>query len=619
MFAIMVRTCLIALALLLGTSATRAENAPSHGLSAFGELKYPADFQHFAYVRPDAPKGGRIAVIGTRGLITFDSFNGYILRGDAAQGLSLLFEGFSLVFDSLMTRAWDEPDAVYGLVAKGATVAEDRRSVTFALRPEARFADGSQLTADDVKFSFDILKSKGHPNYRTILRDVVSAEVLNPTTIKYSFKGNQLRDLPLYVAALPIFSKAYYATREFDQTTLDPPLGSGPYRIADHQQGSFVSYRRRDDYWAKDLPVNRGRWNFDEVRFEYYRDRTAELQALKAGVYDLREEFTSRDWATAYNVPAVRDGVLKRLILPDQRPSGTQGFFINTRKKKFADLRVRRALDYAFNFEWTNKNIFYSLYKRTTGYFQNSPLAASGPPTPSELKLLEPFRAKLPISVFSDVYVPPVSNGEQRDRSLLRQAVRLLNLAGWRTVNGVRQNANGDKLDVEFLIFSPSFERIIQPYVETLKAIGIDASIRRVDPAQFERRMKTFDFDITTQRFVMSSTPGAGLRAYFGSQAAKTDGSFNLAGISDPVVDDLISKVIEAKTRQDMTDAARALDRVLRAGHYWVSHWYKGEYNVAHWDRFGRPEIQPSFQRGILHTWWYDPERSRAVDAWRKR
>ncbi|MEM9030364.1 MAG: ABC transporter substrate-binding protein, partial [Pseudomonadota bacterium] len=298
---------------------------------------------------------------------------------------------------------------------------------------------------------------------------------------------------------------------------------------------------------------------------------------------------------------------------------GTQGFFINTRKKKFADLRVRRALDYAFNFEWTNKNIFYSLYKRTTGYFQNSPLAASGPPTPSELKLLEPFRAKLPISVFSDVYVPPVSNGEQRDRSLLRQAVRLLNLAGWRTVNGVRQNATGDKLDVEFLIFSPSFERIIQPYVETLKAIGIDASIRRVDPAQFERRMKTFDFDITTQRFVMSSTPGAGLRAYFGSQAAKTDGSFNLAGISDPVVDDLISKVIEAKTRRDMTNAARALDRVLRAGHYWVSHWYKGEYNVAHWDRFGRPEIQPSFQRGILHTWWYDPERSRAVDAWRKR
>ncbi|MEM9030634.1 MAG: extracellular solute-binding protein, partial [Pseudomonadota bacterium] len=317
MFTIMLRACLVALALLLGTFAARAENAPSHGLSAFGELKYPTDFQHFAYVRPDAPKGGRIAVIGTRGLITFDSFNGYILKGDAAQGLSLLFEGFSLIFDSLMTRAWDEPDAVYGLVAKSATVAEDRRSVTFELRPEARFADGSQLTADDVKFSFDILKSKGHPNYRTILRDVASAKVLSSTTIKYSFKGDQLRDLPLYVAVLPIFSKAYYATREFDQTTLDPPLGSGPYRIADHQQGSFVNYRRRDDYWAKDLPVNRGRWNFDEVRFEYYRDRTAELQALKAGVYDLREEFTSRDWATAYNIPAVRDGVLKRLTLPD--------------------------------------------------------------------------------------------------------------------------------------------------------------------------------------------------------------------------------------------------------------------------------------------------------------
>lgn len=614
-----VRLALIIVSVFVTTAGTASASSPSHGLSAFGSLKYESDFKHFDYVNPDAPKGGRLSAIGTRGLTTFDSFNGYILKGDAAQGLSLLFESLSLIHDTLMTRAWDEPDAMYSLVAKTAEVADDRRSVTFELRPEARFADGSPLTAEDVKFSFDILKSDGHPIYRTTLRDVAEAKVLAPTRIQYLFEGDQLRDLPMTVAGLPIFSKAYYSEHEFDKTTLDPPLGSGPYEISGYQQGKFVSYRRRDDYWAKDLPVNRGRFNFDEIRFEYYRDRTAELQALKAGVFDLREEFTSRDWATAYNVPAVNEGFLKRLTLPDARPSGTQGFFINTRRSKFSDVRVRKALDHAFNFEWTNQNIFYGLYKRTHSYFENSELAASGPPTEGELKFLEPFRGQLSPEVFGDAYVPPVTNGDQRDRDQLRQAVRLLEEAGWQTVNGVRQNASGEKLTIEFLIFSPTFERVIQPYVETLKAIGVDAAIRRVDPAQFERRMKSFDFDITTQRYVMSLTPGNALRSYFGSEMAKTDGSSNLAGISDPIVDALVGNVLEANSRSELTDAARALDRVLRAGHYWVPHWFKASYNIVHWDRFDRPETPPAYHRGVLDTWWFNAKKSEAVDAWRNR
>ncbi|MFZ0848109.1 MAG: extracellular solute-binding protein, partial [Hyphomicrobiaceae bacterium] len=346
-----------------------------HGLSAFGDLKYAADFTHFGWVNPNAPKGGRLATIGTAALTTFDSFNNFILKGDPAQGLELLF-------DSLMTRAADEPDAVYGLVARSAELAADRKSVIFRLRSEAKFSDGSPITADDVAFTFATLKEKGHPNYRVLLRDVSQVGVVDPGTVRYSFTGTQIRDLPLTVASLPILSKAYYATHDFEQTTLEPPLGSGPYKLGEFRQGAFVSYRRRVDYWAKDLPVTRGRFNFEEIRYEYYRDRTAALESFKAGAYDLREEFTSRDWATGYDVPAVRQGRIALMTLPDENPSGAQGFFLNTRRAKLADVRVRKALDCAFDFEWTNKNIFYSLYKRTESFFENSDMKAAGKPSP---------------------------------------------------------------------------------------------------------------------------------------------------------------------------------------------------------------------------------------------
>ncbi len=598
-----VRIVAAALLAALPPAAGQAQGEPRHGLSVFGTLKYPPEFSRFDYVNPDAPKGGRLAMIGTSGLTTFNSFNAYIYKGQPAQGLSLLF-------DTLMVSAADEPSAAYGLVAHSVEVAEDGKSVTFFLRKEARFADGSPLSAADVVASFTLLKEKGHPNFAIALRDVTAAEALDEYTVRYTFKGEQTRDLPLSVAALPIFSARYYKTRKFDETTLTPPLGSGPYKIAKFKQGSYVLYSRRPDYWARALPVNRGRYNFDELRYEYFRDRTAEFEGLKAGAFDLREEFTSKTWATEYNFAAVKDGRVKREILPDNRPSGAQGFFINMRRKKFADIRVRKALGLAFDFEWTNKNLFYGLYKRTQSAFENSAMKAMGKPDAAELRLLEPYRAKLPREVFGEPYTPPVSDGSGQDRRLLRQASRLLSEAGWRIKAGQRTNAAGEALTIEFLIFSPSFRRVIAPYVKNLKLLGIAASIRQVDPAQYQERLKRFDFDITTQRNVMRLTPGNELRNYWGSAAAGINGSLNLAGIADPVIDALIEKVIAARSREALDTAARALDRVLRAKHYWVPHWYKASHTIAYWDKFSRPSRKPEFARGIIDLWWYDPKKA---------
>ncbi|WP_244500410.1 extracellular solute-binding protein [Methyloceanibacter methanicus] len=478
----------------------------SHGLSAFGDLAQPEDFEAFAYVDPDAPKGGALSLIGWGGVTTFNSLNNYILKGDAAQGLDLLF-------DSLMVRAQDEPDAVYGLIAESAEVADDRKSVTFYLRPEARFSDGTPVTADDVVFSFETLKEKGHPLFSQMLRDVETAEALDPATVRYTFTGDLVRDLPLTVAGLPVFSKAYYAGKTFDETTLEPPLGSGPYLVDGFKQGRTITYRRNPDYWAKDLPVNKGRWNLDTIRFEYFRDRTAGMEAFKAGTYDLREEFTSKVWATEYDFPAVQDGRVKKETVPDLTPSGTQGFFINTRRDKFKDKRVREALALAFDFEWTNRNMFFSLYDRTQSYFENSPMKAEGEPSDGERTLIEGLGVEVDADALGPVAMPPVSDGSGRDRNLLREASKLLDEAGWRIQNKKRVNDKGEQLTVEFLTFEPSFERIIAPYVKNLELLGIAARIRRVDPAQYQQRLKDFDFDVTTQRYVMRNTPGASCAA----------------------------------------------------------------------------------------------------------
>jgi microcin C transport system substrate-binding protein len=601
---------LAAVAALLSCVATAyAVAEPRHGLSVFGELKYPADFQHFDYVNPDAPKGGRMITLGTGGANTFDNLNGFILKGDAAQGLDLLF-------DSLMVRAQDEPDAVYGLIAKSADVAADGMSVTFKLRPEAKFADGTPVTADDVVFSFKTLKEKGHPAIAQPLHDVVSAEALDPQTVRYTFKGTLTRDLPIAVAQLPVLSKAYYSKQPFEETSLKPPLGSGPYRIKDFKPGTYITYTRRNDYWAKDLPVNRGRYNFDEIRYDYFRDRNIELEALKSGQVDFREEFSSVNWATGYDIPAVKDGRLIKALLPDNRPSGAQGFFINTRLDKFKDPRVRLALDLVFDFEWSNKKLFYGLYKRTTSYFENSDMKATGLPTPEELALLNPYKNKLPPEVFGEPYTPPVTDGSGNNRDNLKKARDLLIAAGWKPgADHMLHNAKGEPLTIEFLDFESAFERITVPYTDNLRRIGVNASWRLVDPSQYEQRVKSFDFDVTTQRYALRLTPGVEMRSYWGSDAAKTNGSFNLAGIADPVVDALIDKVIAAKSRTELTTATHAIDRVLRAGHYWVPHWYKASYSVAYWNKYSHPKVQPKYDEGVLDTWWFDPKKAAALSS----
>ncbi len=499
------------------------------------------------------------------------------------------------------------------LVAHTVERGDDGTWIIFYMRPEAKFSDGSALTAADVVFSFDTLKEKGHPFYRFSLRDVVKAEAIDANTVKFTFTGTRLRDLPLLVAGLPILSKAYYDKADFTKTTLQPPLGSGPYKLDDYRANAYVSYKRREDYWAKDLPVNRGRYNFDELRFLYYRDRGAGFLGLTADEYDLREEFTSKRWATEYNFPAIKDGRVKLLTLPDANPSGTQGWFLNTRRAMFKDRRVRRAIGYAFDFEWSNRNLFFKLYERTTSYFENSNMKAAGKPTAGELELLEPFRDKLPKEVFGPVETPPVSDGSGRDRKLLRVADKLLREAGWTLKDRKRVNAKGEQLTIEFIRTEAGFDRIISPFIDNLKLLGISARIRPVDAAQYERRVKAFDFDVAIARFVMSKTPGVELRDYFSSAVADVEGSRNLPGIKNPVVDALIEKVMEAPTREKLTAAVKALDRVLRAENYWVPHWYKASHNIAHWDRFSRPKIKPKYSRAILDTWWYDNEKAAKI------
>jgi microcin C transport system substrate-binding protein len=605
----------IASALICALAASAGAAEKRHGLSAFGDLKYPADFKHFDYVNPDAPKGGRLATIGVGAILTFNSFNPFILRDDAAQGLvTMVWSAIGPgLFDTLMSRALDEPDAMYGLVAHSVEVADDKRSVTFYLRPEAKFRDGSPVTADDIVFTFEKLRdpAKAHPAYASQLRDVAKAEALDGHTVRFSFTGDNLRALPQVVASLPIVSKAYYETRDFYKPGLDQPMGSGPYEIGSNNTGTNITYQRRPDYWAANLPVNTGRFNFDEIRYEYYRDRTAGMEAFKAGAYDLREEFTSKTWAAEYDFPAVKDGRVIKDELPDGSPSGTQGFWFNTRRGQFSDPKVRKALVYAFDFEWINKNLFYSLYQRTHSYFTNTDMAAKGKPSEAELKILEPFKDKLPPEVFGEVFVPPVSDGSGRDRNMLREAKKLLIEAGWNTNQaGVLVNAKGEPLPIEFIMDEPSFEKVINFYIEKLRGLGVQASVRQIDAAQYQVRLKDFDFDMDTVRFSLSPTPGPEIRLYWGSEAAKTKGSNNLPGIADPVVDALIDKILQAKTREELRNTAMALDRVLRAGHYWVPHYYKAKHTIAYWDRYSRPAVKPTYDRGILDTWWFDAEKA---------
>jgi microcin C transport system substrate-binding protein len=589
-------------------------SAELHGMSVFGDLKYPADFPHFDYVNPAAPKGGLFSLIPSvraynQSFFTFNSLNAYILKGEGAQGMDMTFV-------PLMTRAGDEPDAMYGLAAKSVQISADKLTYRFTMRPEARFHDGSKLTAHDAAFSLTALKEKGHPLITQQLRDMVRAEAPDDATLLVTFAPKRARDVPLYVAGLPIFSQAYYSTRPFDESTLDEPLGSGPYKVGKYEVNRFIEYERVKDWWAADLPVNRGSYNFDVVRYEFYRDRDVAFEGFTGKNYLFREEFTSRVWATRYDFPAVKDGRVKRETLPDQTPSGGQGWFINTRRDKFKDPRVREALTYAFDFEWTNKTIMYGAYARTVSPFQNSDMVASGPPSPEELKLLEPFRGQVPDEVFGEPFVPPVSDGSGQDRALLRKAQQLLQDAGLPIKDGKRLLPNGEVLTIEFLLDEPSFQPHHATFIKNLGVLGIEAGIRLIDAVQYRARVEQFDFDITVQRLSMSATPGDSLRPYFSSQAAASNGSYNLAGVASPAIDALIDKAIAAETRADLTFACRALDRVFRAGRYWVPQWYRSTHPIAYWDEFGHPEKPARYAQGVgaPDNWWFDAAKATKIE-----
>lgn len=598
---------LLALFAYLSFSYAEEKIITSHGISTFGDLKYGPDFPHFDYVNPDAPKGGEFS---TWAFGTFDSMSPYILKGQAAALSSIMFE-------SLMSGSADEPDSMYGLLAESIEYPENRQWAIFNIRPEARFSDDSPVTAEDVVFSFNVLYEKGRPSFKSTLRDIEKVEALGPLRVKFTFKeGTNTRELPALAAGLPIFSKAYYADRDFAESTLEPAVGSGEYILDKIVPGKTVSYVRRDNYWGKDLPINRGRGNFNRLIIEYYADYTAAFEGFKGGVYTFREEFLSKLWATSYDFPALKKGWVVQKTLPDGNPSGTQGFWINTRKEKFQDIRVRKAIGLMFNFEWSNQTLFYDLYTRTDSFWENSPMQASGLPDAAELTLLEPLKDHLPSSIFTEsAYVPHISKPRQLDRSALREAGQLLDAAGWQIVNGLRTNDKGEVLSVEFLNDSPSFERISNPYIANLKRLGIDAKLVSVDAAQATERQKNFDFDIVVQRYVMSLTPGIELRGLFGSETAGINGSRNLSGVRNPAIDVLLVAIETATSREELETAVRALDRSLRALHIWVPQWYKAAHNLAYLDIYEHPETLPPYALGEMDFWWYNAEKAEKLQA----
>lgn len=596
------------------TFAQEPEKAPpptgayeAHGLSAFGDLELPANFKHFGYVNPDAPIGGKLVMRVTQGsLDTFNTLNAFVLQGDPAAGMSM-------TFDSLMVGSADEPDAVYGLVAQSVWVSEDRRLYRFKMRPEARFHDGTKITAADVVFSFDILKEKGLPAYRSLLAEAEKAVAEADDVVTFHLSAKRGRDLHLIIAALPIFSKAYWSTRDFSASTLEAPLGSGAYRVGRFEVGRFIEFDRVDDYWARDINVNVGQNRFQHVRYEYFRDEQVMFEAFKSGIINFHEEYTASIWANGYNFPAFRSGQVVREKIDISAPPSVQGWYFNLRREKFADPRIREAIGLAFDFEWTNAKIMYDSYKRTTSFFENTPQEAEGLPSAEELVLLEPWRGKVPDEVFGEPFMPPVSDGSGNDREQLRRAFKLLTDAGCKREGNALRLPDGKPFEIEFLDSSTRLQPHTQPFQENLKRLGIKATSRIVDPSQYQLRLENYDYDIVSVARLASLTPGPELRVFYDSQAAKTPGTLNVAGISDPAIDALIAHIVNAKTRDEVTIGARALDRVLRAGRYWVPMWYKADEWLAYWNIFSHPDKQPRYSSGAPGTWWFDAEKAKRI------
>ena len=592
-------TALLAAILVLPAAALAQPKVTTfHALSLADAPKYGPNFTHLDHVNPNAPKGGDVRLFDIGG---FDSLNPFIIKGESAPGIGQ-------IFDSLMESTSDDAMSEYGLIAENVEVPDDLSFVTFNLRANARWHDGQPITAEDVAWTFATLKEKGAPSYRFYYANVTRAEVLSPRKVKFHFSGPRNRELPQIMGQLTVLPKHYWASRDFEKTTLEPPLGSGAYKVKSLEPNRSIVYERVADYWGKDLPIRKGRNNFDLVRYDMYRDTTVALEAFKGGQYDFRTENSARNWATAYDFPALQQ---KRVIKQDvrhQRPTGMQSFVFNIRRDKFADRRVREALGYVFDFEWSNKTLFYGQYTRTGSYFSNSELAATGLPTPAELKLLEPLRASLPPEVFTKAFELPKTDGSGVARDNLRLATNLLKDAGWTIKDKALVGPKGEKMEIEFLLVSPDFERIVSPYARNLERLGVVARLRTVDSAQYQNRVREFDFDVIVGSWGQSESPGNEQRDFWSSTAADRAGSRNVAGIKNPAIDALIEALVAAPDRASLVSATRALDRVLLWNHYVVPQWHVGVDRIAYWDKFGRPDKNPKY--GVdMFSWWVDPSK----------
>ena len=584
-----------ALGCLLLAVATATSAAPgSHALTLYGEPpKYPADFQHFDYVNPDASKGGtlRLSAFGS-----FDSLNGFISRGTAADQLGL-------IYDTLTAHALDEPFTEYGLIAERIEQAEDNTWVRFHLRPEARFHDGHPITAADVVFTFNTLIEQGAPFYKAYYGDVKEVVADDERSVTFHFLHGRNRELPLVLGQLPVLPEHYWEGRDFNRNGLEPPLGSGPYRIGQVRAGRSMTFERVADYWAADLPVRKGFYNFDRVTVDYYRDLGVALEAFKAGQFDFNEEYSAKNWSTGYDSPALTAGRIIKEEIPNLNTRGMQGFVFNLRKPYFQDVRVRKAIALLFDFEWANSRLFHNAYERSSSFFGNSELGADGLPGEDELALLEPLREQLPEAVFGPAYIPPTTDASGSIRDQRRQAYALLQEAGWKIENDQLVNAEGVPLSFEFLLIQADFERVLLPFKRNLASLGIDMQLRRIDVSQYINRLRSRDFDMVVTSFAQSNSPGNEQREYWHSSSADNPGSRNLMGLQDPAVDQLVEGLIQSDSRAELITHTRALDRVLRAGHYLVPNYHTSMYRVAYWDKFTHPAQSPKYDLG-LYTWW---------------
>lgn len=599
----------LTLLLLLLAGPVLAGDAPGlHGYTPFGDLKYDAGFEHFDYVNPQAPKTGTLRLMGHG---TFDSLNPWILPGRSPADTPGMFVfGFLETSDTLLmgtaghNRVGDEPRSAYGLIAERLHCADNLDWCDFHLRERARFHDGHAISAGDVVFSLELLREKGHPRYALQLDKVEKAEALSDRRVRFHFTGKHRRDLPLVVGELPILPQHYWSKHDFNEPTLDPPLISGPYRVAEVKPGRKVVLERVPDYWGANLPVNRGRYNFERVEIDFYRDAQVAFEAFKSGAYDLHLDYIAKHWANAYDFPAINEGKIVRKEIPHSIPQGTQAFFFNLRREKFRDVRVRQALGLLFDFQWTNRVIFNGAYKRSETWFPNSANTATGKPDAAESELLTPWREQLPAELFTAPFALPETDGSGRIRAQQRQAMELLKQAGWKLRDQKLVNEKGEPLTLEILNYhSAAMERVVMPWIRNMERLGIEANFREVDPATYKQRLDRFDFDITIFVLPQNALPGPQLLDYVHSRSADVPGSRNFAGIEDPVVDALVEKVLAAADESAYRTAIQALDRVLLWRHYSIPHWYIDYHRLAWWDRFGRPETPPPYTLGIT-TWW---------------